>query len=294
MPGNWTSIETHFPTFTGKEPVTEQLAALQNYLYMLTEQLKYNLSNLDVNNWNEKALAQFSKSATSDLKAAVEAMARHVLQMKEGMTQLSNRLTSLGDSVAEDREQLVKQQEALTYLEAAVKTVKEALQYLQLDFQTLDGQVNGSDGLAERMTDAEDAIYYLQLDIQELADSMSGTLDVETRLTAIEEELSYVAGELEALQQITTELALTVQGLEERVDDVETRTEALETAQDGLQDTVDALDAEIYGAGGLDERMENVEGILAGFVKINFYPGGSVTDDLADLEGQIVLLPDTE
>ena len=43
MPSNWLYIDSNFPTFTGEESLKEQVTTIQNYMYMLVEQLRYTL-----------------------------------------------------------------------------------------------------------------------------------------------------------------------------------------------------------------------------------------------------------
>ena len=61
MPSNWLYIDTNFPTFTGKESPNDKISTIQNYLFMLVEQLRYTLHNLDTANMNLTALEQYSK-----------------------------------------------------------------------------------------------------------------------------------------------------------------------------------------------------------------------------------------
>ena len=59
MPGNLHFFDTTLPRAAdanGKS-VEEQLSGIYNYLYMLLEQLRYTLSNLDGSNFNTAAFA---------------------------------------------------------------------------------------------------------------------------------------------------------------------------------------------------------------------------------------------
>lgn len=60
MPSNWLFVDTQFPTFTGEESVEEKITSLQNYMFMLVEQLRYSLHNLDLTNMNSKAVNDFA------------------------------------------------------------------------------------------------------------------------------------------------------------------------------------------------------------------------------------------
>ena len=55
MPSNWLYIDTNFPSFTGEESLGDRVTTIQNYMYMLVEQLRYTLHNLDASNMNPAA-----------------------------------------------------------------------------------------------------------------------------------------------------------------------------------------------------------------------------------------------
>ena len=59
MPSNWLYIDTNFPSFTGEESLGDRVTTIQNYLYMLVEQLRYTLHNLDANNMNPAAAERY-------------------------------------------------------------------------------------------------------------------------------------------------------------------------------------------------------------------------------------------
>ena len=48
MPSNWLYIDTNFPAFTGEEAANEKIETVQNYLFLLVEQLRYTLRNLSL------------------------------------------------------------------------------------------------------------------------------------------------------------------------------------------------------------------------------------------------------
>lgn len=47
MSKSWMTIENDFPSFTGRESPQEMISKLTDYLFKLTNQLKYTLQNLD-------------------------------------------------------------------------------------------------------------------------------------------------------------------------------------------------------------------------------------------------------
>lgn len=56
MPGSILNADINFPHFTGQETTDEKLGIVTDYLYMLYEQLRYSMSNLGVENFNDAEL----------------------------------------------------------------------------------------------------------------------------------------------------------------------------------------------------------------------------------------------
>lgn len=83
MPGAWTNVDSNFPTITADGNLREQIAAIHNYMYSMTEQLKYTLENLDTQNWNNSAIESFSESFTQKIETVSGACARALSLISE-------------------------------------------------------------------------------------------------------------------------------------------------------------------------------------------------------------------
>lgn len=114
MPGKWLYIDTNFPTFTGEESTKEQIDEMVNYLFILVEQLKYSLNNLDTGNFNSKALSDWAESSTSDIVEQLVATTTQINQVNQSLSRLSSRVSALEGlaermSDAEEEINVVKQ-----------------------------------------------------------------------------------------------------------------------------------------------------------------------------------------
>lgn len=169
MPSNnWLSIDSSFPTFSGDEPVKEQIGALQNYMYKLTEQLKYILRNLGADNWNTKALQDFAgtvaEGATKDLATVLAQMN----QLKLTVDSLASRVAG-----AENLSGRVKTaEEVITELQVQTEDIREEVIQMQTDtgfmqqeVSDLNTSVYGTGGLEERMRAAETELPLLREDV---------------------------------------------------------------------------------------------------------------------------------
>lgn len=81
MPSNWLYIDTNFPTFTGEEDTEEKVTTIQNYMFMLVEQLRYTLHNLDLANMNKVAVERYETSLTEPIYARIEDGEEHIAEL---------------------------------------------------------------------------------------------------------------------------------------------------------------------------------------------------------------------
>ena len=93
MPSSFLYIDTNFPTFTGEESTKEQIDSMLNYLFILVEQLRYSLANLDASNFNAKGLSDISESSTKDLTEQVVSMQAQINQTNQTVAQLAIRVS---------------------------------------------------------------------------------------------------------------------------------------------------------------------------------------------------------
>ncbi len=63
MPDRMHMIDTGFPNFSGYEKTEEKVEAIQNYLFMLLEELRFLLRNLDADNFNDAGLKDLAALA---------------------------------------------------------------------------------------------------------------------------------------------------------------------------------------------------------------------------------------
>lgn len=95
MPKSWAMVDSNFPTFTGGEKPAEQIRALVDYMFVLVEELKYQLENLDSSNWNSTALQTFQTDTTADVSEQVAAIAANLSLVTSEVAAISNRLNAV-------------------------------------------------------------------------------------------------------------------------------------------------------------------------------------------------------
>lgn len=72
MPGSILNADTGFPTFAEGEDSNAKIDKVMNYLYMLLEQLRYSLANLDADNFNDAGLKEIADGIARPLQTSFE------------------------------------------------------------------------------------------------------------------------------------------------------------------------------------------------------------------------------
>ena len=164
MPHAWALVDSSFPTFTAGENPQQQVAALVDYMMILTEALKYQLENLDTNNWNSTALDNFQVDTTKDVSKQLVEVAQKLAAVTNEVTEMKNRL-----SATEGRTAQVETD--VSYLEAAqeeaaqkIAQLQEEMSDAQADFDSLQVE---TESLLEQMGDAQADIDTLEQETKE-------------------------------------------------------------------------------------------------------------------------------
>lgn len=95
MPNGLFSADTQFPQFTGNETEKQKLEKVQSYLYILLEQLRFTLANMDKNNFNETGFQEISEEITRPVVKRYESLDLTVQSDKDG-TSASIQITGEG------------------------------------------------------------------------------------------------------------------------------------------------------------------------------------------------------
>lgn len=101
MPSNWLYIDTNFPAFTQRESADEKIETMQDYLFMLVEQLRYSLRNLDLRNMNGRALDGFLQSINEPIYAQIEDSEGRINELGLTAEGLSARLTNAEGNITQ-------------------------------------------------------------------------------------------------------------------------------------------------------------------------------------------------
>lgn len=139
MPSNWLYIDSNFPTFTGDENLKEQVTTIQNYMYMLVEQLRYTLHNLDLSNMNEAAVDDWENAITEPIYI-------HLEDSDERITQLAITAAGLSARMEDAEGNITTLQATATGLAAQITDAEGDIAALQVTADGLSSTVANQAG----------------------------------------------------------------------------------------------------------------------------------------------------
>lgn len=143
MPSNWLYIDTNFPSFTQKENVNDKVETMQDYLFMLVEQLRYTLHNLDLSNMNKTAADGFVKTITQPIYAEIKNAEGSITQLGVTADGLAARI---GDAEGN-----------ITQLQATAQGLSASISNLNGSVTNLTADVNGIRATVRTKIDATEA-----------------------------------------------------------------------------------------------------------------------------------------
>lgn len=143
MPSNWLYSDTNFPSFTQKESASDKIETMQDYLFMLVEQLRYTLHNLDLSNMNKTAADGFVKTITQPIYAEIKNAEGSITQLGVTADGLAARI---GDAEGN-----------ITQLQATAQGLSASISNLNGSVTNLTADVNGIRATVRTKIDATQA-----------------------------------------------------------------------------------------------------------------------------------------
>lgn len=135
MPTTFQLVETTFPNGEGKD-TQEQINGVYDYLFVLLEQLRYTLFNLDGSNINQNALSEFIKNISEPIYAKIEDTDKNVNELSITAKGLSARI---GDAEGN----ITQLQATANGLQASISSLDGSVTNLTADVNGLRATVSG-------------------------------------------------------------------------------------------------------------------------------------------------------
>ena len=183
MPGNILSADTQFPNFAGQESPAEQIRTIRNYLYMLLEQLRYTLNNLDAGNFNTEGLKEIQDAISqpilkqlsdtdgnlAELQVTAAGLASRVSSNEGNISQLEQTAQGLSSRVGDAEGNISSLQQTanglssrVTSAEGNISTIQQTANGLSSRVSNAEGSISSlsqtASGLETRVANAEGAV----------------------------------------------------------------------------------------------------------------------------------------
>lgn len=193
MPKDFLALDTNFPQFTGTETTDQKVNQLYNYTYMLLENLRYCLRNLDSRNFNEAGLREITDPIYARISDA-----------EGNLTELAIEATGLALRVSN--------------AEGDITSLTITAEGLQSQVSNIDGDVSSlqqtADSLTSRISSAEGNISTLQQTASSLTSRISsaeGNISVLQQTSAsFSTRITNAEGNISSLSQTVNSLTLSV------------------------------------------------------------------------------------
>ena len=246
MPSNWLYIDTNFPTFTGEESTNEKISTIQNYLFMLVEQLRYTLHNLDLDNMNKTAVERYEKYLTDPLYGRIEDTEGHLNEFQ---------ITAEGYFLRVEN------------AEGDINQLQITAQGLRADLTNAQGDITSlqvtARGLRADITDAQGNITSLQATAQGLRADIS---NAQGDITSLQATATGLRADISNAQGDITTLQATAKGLRADITDAQGNITSLQATATSLSATLKNAQGDITNlqatAQGLQTSVSNMNGAI--------------------------------
>lgn len=141
MPTTFQLVETTFPNGEGKD-TQEQINGVYDYLFVLLEQLRYTLFNLDGSNINQNALSEFIKNISEPIYAKIEDTDKNVNELSITAEGLAGRVSDAEGNITQLGVTAQGLQASVSSLDGSVTNLTADINGLRA---TVSGKIDGSD-----------------------------------------------------------------------------------------------------------------------------------------------------
>lgn len=141
MPSNLLNADISFPQFTRETSDREKIEQITSYLYMLLEQLRYSLTNLDKDNFNEAGLGEIGKIITDPVYVRLAGAEGGLHELNVTAQLLSSRIQDAEGNVS-------ALQQTARALTSRIADTEGSVSLLQQTAQSLSSRIQDAEGNA--------------------------------------------------------------------------------------------------------------------------------------------------
>ena len=162
MPGNILSADTQFPNFAGQESPAEQIRTIRNYLYMLLEQLRYTLNNLDAGNFNTEGLKEIQDAISQPILKQLSDTDGNLAELQVTAAGLASRVSSNEGDISQLEQTAQGLSSRVGDAEGNISSLQQTANGLSSRVSNAEGSISSlnqtASGLETRVANAEGAV----------------------------------------------------------------------------------------------------------------------------------------
>lgn len=166
MPTNLSIADSSFPQLTKQQSADEKFDKIQSYLYMLLESLRFSLSNLDKDNFNDAGLDEISDMITEPVYAQISDVKGNVTSLALTAQGLSTRISDAEGNINTLSVRADSLTSRITSVEGDVSTLNQTARSLTARISDAEGDVSvlqqTATSLSSRISNAEADISLIQ------------------------------------------------------------------------------------------------------------------------------------
>ena len=166
MPTNLSIADSSFPQLTKQQSTDEKFDKIQSYLYMLLESLRFSLSNLDKDNFNDAGLDEISDMITEPVYAQISDVEGNVTSLALTAQGLSMRISDAEGNINTLSVRADSLTSRITSVEGDVSTLNQTARSLTARISDAEGDVSvlqqTATSLSSRISNAEADISLIQ------------------------------------------------------------------------------------------------------------------------------------
>lgn len=193
MPSNFLEADSRFPSLRANKSTDDKFAEVENYLFILLEQLRYTLRNLDASNFNDRGL----KEITDPIYIQLEGELGELVEIAVTKSGIMARITSAEGKISE-------LQQTAEGFETRVSNVETTADSLSTEVSELE---QTAEGIETRVTSVEQTASGLSSDVSTLKQTAES---ITTRVASVETTAEGLETDVSELQQTANSLTFSI------------------------------------------------------------------------------------
>ena len=152
MPSNLLTADTAFPTLTAEQSTDEKLEMITSYLYMLLEQLRYSMGNLDKDNFNDAGLEEIANIITQPVYVQLKDDEQNIMALQETAQGMDARISDAEGNITALSATSTSMSSRITNAEGSISAMQQTATSMQSRISDAEGNISAMQQTVNGMT----------------------------------------------------------------------------------------------------------------------------------------------